>query len=128
MEGLVNHLGDEASKYGRGCIKAGVGVDFDDPGAEVLVDEEVEAEELEVMWPSLFIKLVLLREYRVYNQIVDPWNYMVPDPEIKLRVLLPEVVLNSLVTERVPVFVDTVAIAVYLKAVVGEVDVVVHVF
>jgi hypothetical protein len=46
LEGLVNHLGDEASEYGRGCVKAGVGVDFDEPWFEVLVDHEIKSENL----------------------------------------------------------------------------------
>ena len=53
---------------------------------------------------------------------------MVFYPEIKLRVMLSKVVLYRLIAEGVPIFVDSVAITMDLEAVVGEMDVVVHVF
>jgi hypothetical protein len=47
LEGVVDHSGDDALEGGGAGLEAGVGVDLDEPGLEVLVDHEVEPEDFE---------------------------------------------------------------------------------
>lgn len=48
-QGLLDHEGDYAVEQWARDLEAGVGVDFDEPGVEVLVDHEVQAEDFEVV-------------------------------------------------------------------------------
>jgi hypothetical protein len=50
-------LRDEPALQGIGEFKTGIGVDFDQPGHEVAVDHEVEAEKLKVMLKFLRTEL-----------------------------------------------------------------------
>jgi hypothetical protein len=43
---VLNHGGDETGQVGRGQFKAGVGVHFNQPGPEGVVDHEVVSEDL----------------------------------------------------------------------------------
>lgn len=49
LERLLSHVGNDAVEEGTGALKAGVGVDFDEPRLELAVDHEIKAKYFEVV-------------------------------------------------------------------------------
>ena len=68
FEHVVEHAGDEDLEYLGALLNARVGVDLDEPGVEVLIKDEVVAEELEAAPSPRWVKQLTSRQHRTHYQ------------------------------------------------------------
>ena len=97
---------------------------LDQPSSEVLVNKKVEPKQLKGISPVAVHKLLLVAEDRINNQIPHTRHKVLPHAQLILGELLIEKVLKDLEAEGVTVLELPIVIAVLLKAVVRQMDVV----
>ena len=122
---VVEHVRQQALHVLVRDAEVWVGVDFDQPDPEVLINQEVVAEEFEDFGPLAFEHLLLARQVRVNYQVLDPGQDVAPEIDAVVREDLVKVLLKRLERQGVAFFKDPVVVTELLQAVVGQVDVVV---
>ena len=105
----------------------GVGVDFDEPGAEVFVNQEVVAEQLKAVPSLLGIQRLLRCQNGVNDHVFHSGHQVFLNRNSILAKVLIEVFLKGLESQSVPVFVFSVVVPKFLETVVSQVNVVVFV-
>ena len=122
---VVHHIRKQPLDEFVRDAEVGVGVALDEPSAEVLIDEEVEAEEFEGVLALVLQERLLCAEDGVNDQIPHPGDEVLPHIYIMLRPLLIEVGLELLETQGVPVLELPVIVSVLLEAVIGKMHIVI---
>ena len=122
IEHVVEHLWEQVLYEVIRDAQVGVRVDLDQPCAEVLIHEKIVP--VELIQVLLFVRVQVDpdRENRVDDQVLDPRNNVLFEPEVQIWELFAVILLQSLVFERVAHLVEAVPVAVDLEAVVGQMD------
>ena len=90
------------------------GKNLDKPGSEVLVDEEVKAEEFKLVFSVEFVKFLFVGEDCIDNQIPHPRDKMLLNIQLKLRKLLIKIFLKIMKAQGIPILVLPILIPMLL--------------
>ena len=123
LQHVLDHAREQHLQQARTLLQAWVRVDLYHPGVEVLVDDEVVAEELEAVLPLHGVDQVFRREHRPDDHLLDRWREVVLHRvalQARVVCLRPAVVLESRVADLVAVFVGSVRLTGLLDRVVGQ--------
>lgn len=121
FEGTIDHARYDPFQGGGGSLKARVGVDFDEPGLEVLVDHEIEPEYFEGRKSVPVPKLGVGGFDGVEGNLFELGTDISCEAVLAFAGLV-QILLELLVAEFVAVLVLAILIGVDLDGVVGEVD------
>lgn len=121
---VLYHVGDQPLQDRGGQLQAGVGVDLDQPGLEVLVHHEIQPKQLEVLVPVLPIKGNPGGLHSHAGNFLHFWDQDVVQVENPSEAGQPiEVPLQLVEAKLIALLEVAVAVSVDLDGVVGEVDV-----
>ena len=96
-EHVLDHPGEENLEELAGLLDAGVRVDLDEPDVEVLVEDEVVAEELEGVLPLVGVDLLADRVHGLHDQLLDLGEHVPVDRDPAVRVGVRDDLLEALV-------------------------------
>lgn len=117
IESYLEHLADHFwEQSAHAFIQIGnlrVGVDLDEPDAEVFIDHKVEPEELKRVLSLARIKLITARHVTINSNVLHPGHEVLLYLQIILRILLIQVLLKLVETDNIALFVHAVGIFVF---------------
>ena len=118
---VVDHFGHEVFHEGVRCPEERIIVDLNEPNAKVLIKQKIEAEKFEDVHAVIWIHFALDAKEGVNDEVLDPRQQELLDPEPVLAVMLVEVALQVVIVQRVALLVLRVALAFHLEALVSQV-------
>ena len=121
-EHVVYHFGQKISYKIVRHAQIRIGIALDQPSSSILIHQEIKPKKLKEVISITGIEIGPNRHDRIDDEILDPGEDMLFHVELEFRELLPVVFLDVCEGEGVTGLVDSVAVAVDLQAVVGEMD------
>ena len=121
-KGIVKNFRDDSCEERAGHFQAGVGVDLDQVEAEVLIQHEVVAEHLKGVVQPTRVYLTIHCPVGVGHQLPDLGDNMLEDVDVHVWVRLPQVLLEIIQTQLIPILILPVVVGVLLHRVVGQVN------
>mmetsp|Transcript_9735 Transcript_9735/g.16401 ORF Transcript_9735/g.16401 Transcript_9735/m.16401 type:complete len:318 (+) Transcript_9735:37-990(+) len=122
LEGVLEHVGDEAGQEWAAQLETGVGVDLDEVGLELVVDHEVEAEDLHGVEAALGVEFAVAGAEDVRGHLVHLGEDVALKADVQVGVALVDELLEVHVGELVAGLELAVVLGALLHGVVGEVD------
>ena len=127
LKQIIHHLWKQISYEVIRHTKVWIGIDLYQPKSEVLINQEVITKQLETVLSPVWIELVLSSLKRVYYQIFHPWNEVLFDTQMVLRIILIKKTLQYVEAYCVTFLMNSVISTMLLKTIVCKMHIVVSI-
>lgn len=111
---IINHLRQHPFDVLVRYPKVGVGVHFNEPDPEVLINQKVKAKKLEAIFALVRVQRLLSRHVHIEHQIHNPLDNVLLDVYLVLREGLIQILLECFEADGVAILVLTIVVTVLL--------------
>jgi len=101
---VLDHIWNYLLQVLTGRAQVGVGVDLDEPDAEVLVHQKVKAKHFEAVRPLVGVHLVSLTQKAVNNDVFDSRHEVLLHVQLVFRKEIIQVILELLIRQTIALF------------------------
>jgi len=120
LDSIIDHGGDKTCNVGRAELKAGIRIDFNEPGLQVFIKHKVIAKDFKCILAALRVQLPRARLNRISNKLLDLWQDRLH--EVHLHILCVQVLLELGIRQLISILKFAIVCTSILNSVISQMD------